>query len=135
MTLLGELVRASQRVGATAARRVKVRELAALLKSLAPDEIDIGVHYLSGEIRQGKIGIGYATVRAAASTSAADLATLSIAQVDGKLAELAGIRGSGSAARRAAALQDLFARSTAPEQTVPAASLGRRAAPGRARPA
>ncbi len=116
MTLLGELVRASQRVGATAARRVKVRELAALLKSLTPDEIDIGVHYLSGEIRQGKIGIGYATVRAAASTSAADSATLSIAQVDDKLSELAGIGGSGSAARRAAALQDLFARSTAPEQ-------------------
>ena len=64
VTLLGELVRASQRVGATAARRVKVSELAALLKSLTPDEIDIGVHYLSGEIPQGKIGIGYATVRA-----------------------------------------------------------------------
>jgi DNA ligase-1 len=114
--LLGELVRASQRVGATAARRVKVRELAALLKSLTPDEIDVGVHYLSGEIRQGKIGIGYAAVRAAASTSAADVATLSIAEVDDKLSALAGIGGSGSAARRAAALQDLFARSTAPEQ-------------------
>jgi len=116
VTLLGELVRASQRVGVTAARRVKVRELAALLKSLTPDEIDVGVHYLSGETRQGKIGIGYAAVRAAASTPAADFATLSIAEVDDKLAELAGIRGSGSAARRAAALQDLFARSTAPEQ-------------------
>ena len=54
VTLLAELVRASQRVGATAARRVKVRELAALLKSLTPDEIDIGVHYLSGEIPPGK---------------------------------------------------------------------------------
>ena len=115
MTLLGELVRASQRVGATAARRVKVRELAALLKSLTPDEIDIGVHYLSGEIPQGKIGIGYATVRAAASTSAADLATLSIAEVDGAGGTRRHARQwIGCAARTA--LQDLFARSTAPEQ-------------------
>lgn len=116
MTLLAELVRASQRVGASAARRVKVAELAALLNSLTPAEIDIGVHYLSGDTRQGKIGIGYAAVRAAATTPAAETATLSIAEVDAKLSELAAIRGSGSAARRAAALQDLFARSTAPEQ-------------------
>ncbi len=116
MTLLSELVRASQRVGATAARRVKVSGLAALLKLLSPDEIDIGVHYLSGEIPQGKIGIGYAAVRAAASTPAAESATLTISAVDAKLSELAGMRGSGSTARRAAVLQDLFARSTAPEQ-------------------
>jgi DNA ligase-1 len=116
VTLLGELVRASQRVGATAARRLKVSELAGLLKLLTPDEIDIGVHYLSGEIRQGKIGIGFAAVHAAASTSAADSATLSIAEVDRRLSELAGIHGGGSTARRAAALQDLFAHATAPEQ-------------------
>ena len=116
MTLLAELVQASQRVGATAARRGKVSELSALLKLLRPEEIDLGVHYLSGEIPQGKIGIGYAAVRLAASSSPAELATLSIAEVDDKLAELAGLRGSGSAARRAAALQQLFARATASEQ-------------------
>jgi DNA ligase 1 len=116
VTVLAELVQASQRVGASAARRVKVSELAALLKMLAPDEIDIGVHYLSGEIPQGKIGVGYAAVRAAAATPAADSATLSIADVDDRLSQLAGIRGSGSAARRAAALRELFARATAPEQ-------------------
>jgi len=114
--LLAELAQASERVGATAARRVKVSELASLLKSVTDDEIDIGVHYLSGEIPQGKIGIGYAAVRAAASAPPADLAALSIADVDRSLSELAGIRGSGSAARRAAALQELFSRSTGPEQ-------------------
>jgi DNA ligase-1 len=116
VTLLGELVQASQRVGTTAARRVKVSELAALLNLLAPEEIDLGVHYLSGEIPQGKIGIGYAAVRMAAASSPAELATLSIAEVDDKLSELAGIRGTGSAARRAAALQQLFSRATASEQ-------------------
>ncbi len=116
MTLLAELVQTSQRVGATAARRGKVSELAALLRLLAPEEIDLGVHYLSGEIPQGKIGIGYAAVRMAAASSPAELASLSIAEVDDKLSELGGIRGTGSAARRAAALQQLFARATASEQ-------------------
>jgi DNA ligase 1 len=116
VTLLAEIVQASQRVGATAARRVKVSELAALLKLLTTDELDIGVHYLSGEIPQGKIGIGYAAVRAAAATPAADLKNLSIAEVDDKLSELAAMHGGGSAARRAAALEELFSRATAPEQ-------------------
>jgi len=114
--LLAELVRASQRVGATAARKVKVRELSSLLRSLTPEEIDIGVHYLSGEIPQGKIGVGYTAVRAAASTAAADVETLSILDIDQRLTELAAIRGGGSAARRAQILKELFSRSTLAEQ-------------------
>jgi hypothetical protein len=42
VTLLAELVRASQRVGASAARNAKVRELSSLMRSLAPEEIDVG---------------------------------------------------------------------------------------------
>ena len=116
MTLLAELVRASQRVGASAARNAKARELSSLLRSLAPEEIDVGVHYLSGEIPQGKIGVGYSAVQAAASASASDSETLSIAEVNQRLTELAAIRGAGSAARRAQALKELFSRATAAEQ-------------------
>jgi DNA ligase-1 len=116
VTLLAELVRASQRVGATTARRSKVQELASFLKSLGPDEVDIGVHYLSGEIPQGKIGIGYAAVRDAASTPASRVESLSIGDVDQRLTELAAVRGSGSAARRAESLKDLFSRSTRDQQ-------------------
>jgi DNA ligase 1 len=116
VTLLAELVRASQRVGASAARKIKVRELSSMLRTLAPDEIDTGVHYLSGEIPQGKIGVGFAAVRAAAAAPAADAETLSIADVDQRLTELAAIRGGGSAARRAAVLKELFSRATAAEQ-------------------
>jgi DNA ligase-1 len=116
VTLLAELVRTSERVGATAARRAKIQELAALLNSLAPEEVSVGVHYLSGEIAQGKIGIGYAAVRAAADTPASRSETLSIAEVDRQLNALAEIRGSGSAARRAQVLRELFSRSTRSEQ-------------------
>jgi DNA ligase-1 len=116
VTLLAELVRASQRVGATTARRTKVQELAWLLKSLAPEEVDIGVHYLSGEIPQGKIGIGYAAVREAAATTAARIESLSIGETDRRLAQLADVRGAGSASRRAESLKELFSRSTRDEQ-------------------
>jgi DNA ligase-1 len=116
MTLLASLVETSQRVGATSGRLAKVRELAACLRALAPDEIETGAHYLSGEIQQGRIGIGYATLRTAASSSPAEVGTLSLIELDGLLTDLATIRGAGSTAARAAALTSLFSRATPDEQ-------------------
>jgi DNA ligase-1 len=116
VTLLNDLVETSQRVGASSARSAKVRELAAFLRTLAPDEVELAVPYLSGEIPQGRIGIGYSTLRAAASSPAATMAALSLIELDRDLTVLASIRGAGSAARRAASLTGLFVRATAPEQ-------------------
>jgi DNA ligase-1 len=116
MTLLASLVETSQRVGAASGRLAKVRELAALLRALAPDEIETGAHYLSGEIQQGRIGIGYATLRTAASSSPAQVGTLSLVELDGLLTDLAAIRGAGSTAARSAALSSLFSRATRDEQ-------------------
>ena len=116
MTLLADLVATSQRVGASSGRLAKIRELAAFLRSLAADEIETGAHYLSGEIQQGRIGIGYATLRSAAGSTAAESAQLSLHQVDAALTELAAIRGAGSTAKRAAALDVLFSRATPDEQ-------------------
>jgi len=89
MTLLLDLVNTSQRVGATAARLAKVRELATFLRSLPPDEIDTAVHYLSGELPQGRIGIGYSVLKAAAANSPAQAESLSIAGIDQDLTALA----------------------------------------------
>ena len=116
VTRLAELVDTSQRVGATAARLVKVRELAAFLRTLEPGEIGIATLYLSGELPQGRFGIGYAALEAAASEPAAVSPTLSIAESDSRLTALAAMRGAGSAQRRARALRELFARATAAEQ-------------------
>ncbi len=111
------LVAVSQRVGETTARLAKVRELAGCLRAVEPSEIDIAVHYLSGEIPQGRFGIGYSALRKASEASgAADAATLTIDEVDRSIADLAALRGAGSAARRAQALQALFGRATRDEQ-------------------
>ena len=116
MTLLANLAGTSRRVSANAARSGKIRELAAFLRTLAADEIDIAVHYLSGEIPQGKIGIGYSSLRTAASSPAAVEGTLTIVELDHFLTTLATLRGAGSTTRRAQALGELFARATADEQ-------------------
>ena len=117
MSLFADLVAVSRRVGATNARLVKVRELAAHLRAVEPSEIDTAVHYLSGEVPQGRFGIGYAVLRKASEQGgAAASAGLTIDDVDRSLAAIAAIRGSGSSARRAQALQELFARATPDEQ-------------------
>src|ERR1700754_3873139 len=82
MTALANLVATSQRVGATSGRLAKIRELDAFLRSLAPDEIETGAHYLAGEIQQGRIGIVYATLRSAAGKAAAEVAQLSPARAE-----------------------------------------------------
>jgi DNA ligase-1 len=116
VTQFATLADTSQRVGAAAARSAKIRELAALLAQLAPEESGIAVHYLSGELPQGRIGIGPAAVSGAAATPAARGPTLAIVEVDARLAALAATGGAGSAARRAQRLRELFALMTVAEQ-------------------
>jgi DNA ligase-1 len=116
MTLLAELVGVSQRVVATSARLGKVRELASFLRSLPAEEIDVAVHYLSGQTPRGRIGIGYAMLQTAVAKSCASEATLSLAGVNRDLDAIAADQGAGAAGRRAHALRELFARATVTEQ-------------------
>lgn len=116
MTLLSTIVETSAKVAATSARLAKVRELASCLKTFTADEVVIGVAYLSGEIPQGKIGIGYAVLKEAGATAAASEPVLTVLDVDQRLTALANIRGSGSTAKRAEALSQLFSRATQAEQ-------------------
>jgi DNA ligase-1 len=116
MTLLASLVEVSERVSATSARLAKVRELAGLLRSLEPEEIPIGVQYLSGETPQGRFGLGYALLRDASEGVAAATPSLTLAEVDRSIAEVAALRGKGAAAKRASALRALYARATPVEQ-------------------
>ncbi|HWE50651.1 MAG TPA: ATP-dependent DNA ligase [Bryobacteraceae bacterium] len=113
--LLANVVQTSGRVAATSKRLAKVEYLADLLKQLDPDEIEIVVSFLSGETRQGRKGIGYAVVRDAEVSPAAN-ATLQIRDVDRMLASLAAIKGAGSEQRKRGELRSLLAQATADEQ-------------------
>ena len=125
MTLFASLAETSERVCASAGRLAKIRELAALLSQVSAGEIGLAVHYLSGELPQGRIGVGPAAVTRAAATGPAPAPTLSVEAVDERLRTFAEIRGAGSAAQRAERLQELFALGTAAAMLGGAAALGR----------
>src|SRR5437667_11203483 len=114
--LLAELLAASERVAATRSRLAKINALAECLRRLDVSEIALGVAYLSGDTRQGKIGIGYASLKDALTAAPARAPQLTLAQVDETLAQLAQIKGAGSAAERQRLLAGLFARATSGEQ-------------------
>jgi DNA ligase-1 len=116
MTPLATLVSTSQRVGASSARLAKVRELAETLRVLEPGEIETAVQYLSGDTPQGKIGISYAQLQSAMEAPPAAAPSLTVLDVDRRLGEIARMRGSGSTSLRKAALNELFALATRPEQ-------------------
>ncbi|HXK24603.1 MAG TPA: ATP-dependent DNA ligase [Myxococcota bacterium] len=111
-----ELVLTSAAVAATRARGEKQAALAALLRRLAQDEVEIAIGFLEGAPRQGRIGVGWRALESARAAPAASNASLSLRDVDLALDAFAALRGPGSAARREQALAILFASATAREQ-------------------
>lgn len=115
MAKLAEIVTASQAVAATRSRKQKVAVLADLLRALAPEELRAGVGFLCGELRQGKLGIGYATLRKLRSLPAG-AGSLDVLELDGVFSELSQATGKGSATRREQLLSNTFAKLTDAER-------------------
>jgi DNA ligase-1 len=116
MSSLSGVVNTWKRVSETSSRTAKVQALAECLKSLSADETDIGVLYLAGELKQGKFGLGYASLRDASGQEPAANPQLTLTEVDRRFSEIAALRGPGSAARRIEALRILFDRATQDER-------------------
>ena len=118
MTSFASLVTTSAAVAATSARSEKVALLAETIRSFeGADEIRCGVSFLTGEPRQGKVGVGWASLSALAGQPCAedDAASLSVGDIDEAIASLAALGGPGSAGRRAASLASLLKRATRAE--------------------
>jgi DNA ligase-1 len=113
VTLLADVVRTSAQVGATTSRLAKVAALAERLRTLEPDEVEIALPYLSGDIRQGKLALGYRTLNPG---NAASTATLTLREVDSVFEQLKTTKGRGSASQRAELIDALFGKATAEEQ-------------------
>src|SRR5271165_2745965 len=90
--LLARLVETSVAVAATSRRLEKIERLGSFLKQLRPDEVPIAVSYLSGEMPQGKVGIGYRTL-AGVPGSPAIIPTIELTELDQALDGLAKARG------------------------------------------
>ncbi|MGB8385659.1 MAG: ATP-dependent DNA ligase, partial [Dermatophilaceae bacterium] len=115
MTRFAALVEAAAAVGAVPGRNAKVALLAAALDDLDPAEIEPAVGMLTARLRQGRLGVGWATVSELGAAPAVD-PMLTVLDVDEALTELAVLSGTGSALARAQALRRLMVRATAPEQ-------------------
>lgn len=114
--LLTDLVDTSKQVTDTRSRLEKVGRLSACLRRLGLDEITIGVAYLTGDLPQGRIGLGSAALRAARTEGTASSPTLTLADVDEAFGRIARTKGAGSAAERIATLGELLDRATHDER-------------------
>jgi DNA ligase-1 len=114
VTALAEVVDASHAVAETSSRSRKVAILADLLRRLDPREVAIAAGLLSGVPRQGRVGVGYATIYGIENTPANE-PTLTVADLDAAISEIQEATGSGSGARRRQLLTELLDRSTEPE--------------------
>ena len=114
MTLFADVVTASAGVAATSSRSAKVAILADLLGRLETGEVPVVVGILSGVPRQGRVGVGYATIGAISRPPAVE-PSLSVEDVDRAISEVEAATGSGSAARRRELLEALLGRATEPE--------------------
>jgi DNA ligase 1 len=113
--LLADVLAVSTAVGATRSRTAKAAAIADLLRRADTDDVGPVAAWLSGETRQGRLGVGWRTLSRMAGLPAAE-PSLTVAAVDEALTELAGTAGAGSAARREAVLAGLLSAATADEQ-------------------
>jgi ATP-dependent DNA ligase I len=112
--LLADLVATSGAVTSTRSRLAKVEAIAECLRRAAPEEVPIVVSYLSGELRQRRTGVGWASLRDLPPPAAEP--ALTVADVDGAFARAAEASGPGSVAVRREALASLFGGATEEEQ-------------------
>lgn len=112
--LFADLSGASQAVAGTAARTQKIALIAERLRRAEPAEVEPAVGYLSGELRQRRTGVGWATLQDLPPP--AEQPSLSVTEVDVVLGQLVALSGPGSTAARREMLNGLMARCTAAEQ-------------------
>jgi DNA ligase 1 len=113
---LADIVATSDAVAGTSGRLEKISRLADLLKRTPPDEIEVVVAFLTGEPRQGRMGVGMALLSTMRDVPPAAAPSLDVRDVDGAFDRLAATAGAGSGSARAQLLRQLLAGATAAEQ-------------------
>jgi DNA ligase 1 len=103
--LLSELVEASAGVAATSARNAKIERIAALLTRVEPAEVPVAVAFLSGELLQRQIGVGYAAIGGLFARGAAAVEVVPAQEIASDEEEVAAAAAdaAGNAAGRPAA--------------------------------
>ena len=114
MTSLAVIAEASAEIAKESARSKKTKRLSEVLKSADVDDVLTIVAWLSGELLQRRIGVGW--VALSTTPPAAESATLTVADVNRAFSEMAEASGAGSQALRSSKLSDVLTRATKTEQ-------------------
>ena len=104
--LLSEIAEVSRAVAGTSARLAKIETLAAALREAGPLEVPIAVAYLSGELPQRQIGVGWAALRGFAEGgppgqaerdgfARAQAPALTLSEVDSGFSAIGAVSGAG----------------------------------------
>ena len=110
MTLrLLDVVAASAAVAATTSRRAKIDRLAELFRRADDDELPVVVALAAGAPRQGRIGVGWATLADLGDLPPGTGGVHTVRDLDRLLDDLAAVSGPGSAAARTARLASFLA--------------------------
>ena len=88
---LGQVVEASAQMAATRSRKLKTAELVELLGAASKDELPIVVTWLSGEVPQGKLGVGWRSL-VNLDVDGAEESKLDVIDVDDAFEQLAAAR-------------------------------------------
>jgi DNA ligase-1 len=113
---LSRLVELVGRVRATPRKTEKAALIADLLREARPDEAALAALYLSGQLPQGRIGLGWRAVHGVSAEGPRSGEPLTLVEVDAAFEAIARETGAGSAGRRTAALAALFARADGAER-------------------
>ncbi|MGV0808406.1 ATP-dependent DNA ligase [Mycolicibacterium setense] len=117
--LLADVAAASADIAGTSARLTKIDRIAAVLAVAAAEAdartVAVTVSWLSGELPQRQIGVGWAALRSLPPP--AEIPSLTVTGVDAAFSEIKNTAGKGSQAQRAELVRGLFATATETEQT------------------
>jgi ATP-dependent DNA ligase len=112
--LLAEVAEVSRAVAGSSGRLAKIAAIARALRDAGPDEVGVVVAYLSGELPQRQIGVGWAALRSAPPP--ADAPSLTILEVDASFTLIGAVAGKGSVAERKRLIDAVMGAATAQEQ-------------------
>lgn len=115
MTRLEDVAAASAEVATTASRSAKIKRLGVLIRAADLEDVRAIVAWLSGELLQRRIGVGWASL--ATLPAAVPSPSLTVAGVNQAFSEMGEASGPGSQKRRAALLDSMFSAATEVEQT------------------
>jgi ATP-dependent DNA ligase I len=113
--LLRELVQTSEAVAATSGRTAKITEIAGLLRRASAGEVPAVVAFLSGDLLQRQIGVGYASLGELLRLEPSGQ-PLTVPETDAVFEAVGRVVGAGAQAERRRLLAGLFARATQTER-------------------